>query len=478
MKTENWFGLDRAKDEDGEHPYAWSEKTRRMWKTQLKIQVGRGIRKFFEFAKTDLGRVDPAPAIFVFFPGDCDMSGHLVSIRHAWANLQLFNYGCCRENKSMRAPGTYFGTGAVAIWTKLVLRKLAEVSPLFGPIWEDLKELPPDERGVYLAAAPDAAWLESIRNDERRLFEAFREPRQLDRIGLDLEKPADEAVRRHMDAAVLMSEDKNPEAETLLKEILVRWPEFWRADWDLALLALKEGDPKRAYEVTRTAQRKFPDGLAFDRVGADCAIQLKDWRRAEWHLKRLWGINPWDPHLLSRYARVAFELKDYALATKLYEECRESAAPAQHVQFKYGVALGKSRRVREALALFKQMEKEEPKNALLLHHIGILLAGSGRPLEALDYCRRALALSPDRARLWDGLGFAHLKIRKYPEAAKAFLKAATLNPAFRDAWRHLLHAYHNGGERERLEGAKAYVQSAWPEQLARFEQEKGRELFD
>lgn len=394
MKTENWFGLDRAKDGAGEHPYAWSEKTRRMWKTQLKTRVGRGIRKFFEFAKTDLNRVEPAPAIFVFFPADCDMSGHLVSIRHAWANLQLFNYGCCRDNQSMRTPGTYFGTGAVAIWTKLVLRKLAEVSPLFGPIWEDLNDLPPDERGVYLAAAPEAAWLESIRADERRLFEAFREPRQLDRIGLDLEKPADEAVARHRDAVALMSEKMNEEAETLLKEILVRWPKFWRADWDLARLALEAGDPP------------------------------------------------------------------------------------QDAQFKYGVALGKSHRVREALALFKKMEKGESKNALLLNHIGILPAGAGRPLEALDYCRRALTLSPDRERLWDSFGCAHLKIRKYPEAAKAFLKAVTLNPAFPDAWRHLLHAYHRGGERERLEGAKAYVQSAWPEQLARFEQEKARELSD
>jgi tetratricopeptide (TPR) repeat protein len=478
MKAEKWFGLERIKPDEGKRGYVWPEKTRRMWKSQLKERAGVGIRKFFKKTRWDLEQIDPAPSIFVFFPKDCDMSGHLASIRKVWENLQLFNYGCSLDQKSIPSPKTYFGTGAVVIWTRHVLRKLAELSPLFAPIWEDLKDLPPGECGIYLADEPDAAWLESIRADEHRLFAEFREARDLDKIGLDLKKPEKELLDRHVQAFALIVEEKRAEAEALLESMLIRWPGFWKGYFDLAVSALNRDDPERAYAVVRRAQKQFPDCLNFDRLAVDACMMMENWRRAEWHLKRLWGMNPWDPNLIGRYARVAFGRKDYALAAMLYAERSESGALSPHSKSNYAVALGKIRRRREALELFKELEKGDPKQAHILNNIGILLASAGRPQEGLDYCRRALALDPEKDCAWDSLGFTHLKTRNYPEAAKAFLKAVELNPVCPEAWRHLLHAYHDGGEAERLEGAKAYVRRVLPEELARFEKEKGTDISD
>ena len=76
------------------------------------------------------------------------------------------------------------------------------------------------------------------------------------------------------------------------------------------------------------------------------------------------------------------------------------------------------------------------------------------------------------------MGFVQLKSGNYREATRSFLKAVELNPAFPDAWRHLLHAYHKEGRTDRLEGAKSYVSRVLPDQLARFEREKGAELLD
>jgi predicted Zn-dependent protease len=478
MNLEKWFGLVRNKPEDSLRPYGWPETTRRMWRAQLKEKMGCGIRKYFKAARSELEQVDPAPSIFIFFPKDYDMTGHLASIRKVWENMLLFNYGCVREGKSSRKTGTYVGTGAVAVWTKHVLRKLAELSPLFAPIWEDLKDLPPGECGIYLADEPSRAWLKSIQADEQRLHAEFQEARDLDRLGFDMNPPPKEARERHMELFLLQADEKLEEAEILLEGLLARWPGFWRAYEDLAANALAQNDPKKAYAVVRRAQKRFPDGLNFDRVAVDCCVWLEDWRRAEWHLKRLWGLNPWDPNLKRRYAKVAFEQKDYALAVKLYEECAEQAPLSKRMQTDLGVALAKINRVPAALALFKELEKEGEKSALLFNNIGILLASAGRPLEGLDYVRRALALGPDRVCAWDSLGFAHLKIGNYSEAAKAFLKTIELSPAYPDAWRHLLHAYHRGGEAERLEGAKAYVRRLLPEQLARFEKEQGTDIPD
>lgn len=478
MNEGKWFALERRDDLPGDRPYGWPEQTRRMWKANIKGRIGSGIRKFFKATSKELMSFNPTPAIFVFFPQDCDMSGHLASIRKAWDNMQMRSYDCCLNNISMRTPGKYYGTGMVVIWTKYVLRKLAEVSPLFVPIWEDLKDMSAGDCGIYLADAPSRTWLESIQSAERRLFAEFREARDLDKIGLDLGKPPEAALQQHSRALSLLLEDKYEEGEALLEDMLDRWPDAWRAYWDLAMAAIRQGNPKKGYSVIRRAQKRYPASLNFDRLGADCCIELRDWALAEWHLKRLWGLNPWDPNLMLRYAGVAFSKGEYILSAKLYEDCMDCGSLNSAARSDYAVALYRIQRSREALAVLKELEKEDPQNTFVLNNIGFILASDGRPVEALHYCRRAVELDPDRESRWDSLGFAHLKLGNYPEATRAFLKAINLAPTFPDAWRHLLHAYQNGGKTDRLEGAKAYVGRVLPSELARFEREKGMDIIE
>ena len=74
--------------------------------------------------------------------------------------------------------------------------------------------------------------------------------------------------------------------------------------------------------------------------------------------------------------------------SNLYEECAEQAPLSKKMRTNLAVALAKLNRVPAALALFKELEKEEgEQSAPLLNNIGILLASAGRPLEGLDYCR-------------------------------------------------------------------------------------------
>ena len=477
MNEGKWFELRSERDPAG-LPYSWPEGTRQMWKGRIKERAGRGIRKTFEAIKQNIRRIDPTPAIFIIFPKDLAVSGHLASIRKTWENLQLINFECWKTGVPMRTPGRYFETSAVIIWTKYTLRKLAEVSPLFVPIWEDLKNMPAGKCGVYLAEEPNAAWLDSIRPDEERRFAEFRDTHNLDMIGLDLRKPSDEVAQLQDRAMDLLLEEKYEEGEALLKELLARWPSAWRAYWDLAKSAIWQDDPKRALAVIRLAKKQYPDALNFDRLAVDCAIRLKEWALAERHLKPLWGLNPWDPNLLIRYAGVAFGRDDFALAAKLYEDCMECEPLNLSARIDYGVALSKIGRSREAVAIFRLLEKEDPGNPTILNNVGFILASEGHPIEALHYCRRAVELAPEREFIWDSLGFVQLKTRNYREATRAFLKAVDLNPTFPDAWRHLLHAYHKEGKTDRLEGAKAYVARVLPDQLARFEKEKEADISD
>ncbi len=378
----------------------------------------------------------------------------------------------------MRTQGRYFGTEMVLIWTRHTLKKLAELSPLFVPIWEDLRDLPANQCGIYLADEPSAAWLESIYPDEERLFSEFRGSMDLDKMGLDLRKPKEEIAQQQERALDCLMEEQYEEGEALLEDIIVQEPRAWRSYWNLVKSSIWQNNPTRALGMIRRAQKQFPDCLNFDRLAVDCAMQIKNWSLAEWHLKRLWGMNPWDPNLLLRYASVAFGQGDFVLAVHLYEECMECGSLNLVAQTEVGVALSKVGRCKEALATFRKLEKADPNNPNLLNNIGFLLASVGHTIEALHYCRRAVELVPEREYVWDSLGFVQLKNRNFREARRAFLKAVDLNPTFPDAWRHLLHTYHKEGKTEHLEGAKAYVGRVLPSQLARFEKEKGLEILD
>lgn len=479
MKPGKWFELRREYDPTG-LPYSWPETTRRAWKERVKERAGRGLKRTFEILHKGLRHIDPSPAIFVVFPREYAISGHLALIRKTWENLQLINFECWRTGVSMTTRGRYFGTSAVVVWTKHILRKLAELSPVFVPIWEDLKNMPSGECGIYLADAPNTVWLESIRDDEKRLFAEFRDAFHLDMIGLHLGPPPDREIDRDRDRAFeYYRQEKYEDGDALLRELVVRWPEGdWRAYWDLARSAIWQDRPGRALAIVRKVQKQYPDCLNFDRLAVECAMRLKKWTLAEWHLKRLWGLNPWDPNLLLRYAGVAFSQGDYALAVKLYEDCAEGGPLGFTGQTEYGIALSKVKRGKEALAVLRNLEKDNPDSPNLLNNIGFILASEGHPVEALRYCRRAVELAPGQEYIWDSLGFVQYKTRNYREATRAFLKAVDLNPTFPDAWRHLLHAYHMEGRMDRLEGAKSYVSRVLPDQLTRFEREKGAEILD
>lgn len=362
--------------------------------------------------------------------------------------------------------------------SKYVLRKMAEETPLMGPIWEDLKEIDPDECGIYLAGEPDADWMESIRAEEERLWLEYGGARDLDKVGFDLRGPSDVEAETLARVAEHLAEEEDAQAARLIESLLEGEDDYWMAWGMLVQCKLKLGDAEGAYEVVRRGKAKYPDCLQFDKMGADCCFQKREWDRAERHLKRLWGLNPWDPFLMVRYADLAFRKEEYGLAAKLYGECMEHRTLGLGAQTNYGVALSRSGRHADALELFKRIDAGGGGNPLFMNNIGMLLSGMGRPLEGLDYCRRALELNPALSCLWDTLGFAYFKLGNYAEAEKAFLRAVELEPQFPDAWRHLLHVYHRSGQKEKLEKSRSRVNYYLPTELQRFDEEKDRDIVD
>ena len=406
------------------------------------------------------------------------MTGHLLVIRKARENMSVFNYARCRGRCAADYATEYRGTGFVAIRSKYVLRKLAEESPLFRPIWEDLKVITSDECGIYLAESPDAGWLASIQLNEKRLFEAFSIRFDPEMFGVESADATDEA-RAFLAAALLAIKlGQTSKVEVLFQDLISQFPAYISAWMCYMCFLLEQGEPESAYEVLKRASVKYPDCLLLDRVGTECCLKLRNLSQAEWHLNRLCGSNPWDPFAMAGLANVAYLKGEFAVAVKLYEECLEHGVKGALAPTVYARALCYSRRFEDALAVFHELNSTNGSSATTLNDIGMTLVMLGRPREALDYGLRALDLDPMYRFAWDTVGFAHLKMGQYGESITKFLKAIELEPNYPDAWRHLLHAYHGAGQTQELIGARAWVGDLLPKELARFEKEKGTELLD
>lgn len=449
-----------------------------MWNEHLRGLIGRTADEFSRMNRGTRFAV-ATYKIHIFFPDDYPISGHLFYIRKLRDNMSVFNYCHTRERRPPADFRNYCGAGYVAIRSKYVLRKLAEESPLFVPIWEDLKGIDPDTQGIYLAEAPDADWLASIQPDEQRLYAAFRDGLGAATVGMETAMSSKDAMAC-LAAFERKQEDGPFESVKAAFEIVVAqtpwlW-EFWES-YVIYLLRQQEM-PDLAYDVIEVAQRVYPECRMIDRLGALCCLEREDWNRAERHLRRYWEVNPWDTFIMLAYARVALKKNDYALAAQLYEDCVEHGCLGCGDMLDYGMALFLARRCEAALSVFQRLESSNYLRNTIFNNIGMALAALGRWQEAVQYCRRALESDPSYRFAWDSLGFAHLKGGQYAEAIPALLKAVELEPNYPDAWRHLLHAYHKNGNADRLAGAKTYVGRVLPEELARFEREKGTEIQD
>lgn len=477
IESAKWYRLKRRNIGDGKVELGWPDGTRQMWKDRLQGRIGLTTDEFSRVGRGGCHSID-AYKIYVFYPENIPITGHCFFHRKMKEALMLLNYEHCRNKITFSKVQEYSGTGALAIQSKYVLRKLAEKSPLFAKIWEDLKNIDPDECGIYLADAPDAAWLASIQSGESHLFAEFRNPLGVALAGMESVE-TNSAGRECLAAFIRIQQNKPFDDVKMYFERMVRqagnFYEFWEC-YVFYLLSHEMAD--WASDAVGVAQKNYPDCLMLDKLGAYCSMENGDWRGAERHVQRYLEANPWDPWIIGAQARLAFNRRDYSSAARHYEERGEHRSLDYEDMLNYGFALLMTRRCEESLAIYMKMDLRFGPGPTIFNNIGMALAALGRWQESVVYSRRALDADPTYRFAWDTLGFAYLRGGQHPEAIHALLKAIELEPNYPDAWRHLLHAYHKDGDADRLEGAKTYVGQILPEELARFEREKGTEIQD
>lgn len=91
----------------------------------------------------------------------------------------------------------------------------------------------------------------------------------------------------------------------------------------------------------------------------------------------------------------------------------------------------------QAVALYRQVLRDDPDNADALHLLGVIASESGERATAIALIERALALSPRMAAAWNNLAGILCDEGRLDEAGLRFLHALRLEPRFTEAWYNL-----------------------------------------
>lgn len=102
----------------------------------------------------------------------------------------------------------------------------------------------------------------------------------------------------------------------------------------------------------------------------------------------------------------------------------------------------------EALAVFRGMERREPKDYEVLLNIALCLENVADMAGAASYYKKAINISPKSVTAWGALGALHSRKGEGEEAVKAFSEAISINPKGEEL-------YYNRGNAEQQRGNHA-----------------------
>src|SRR5262245_30633491 len=71
----------------------------------------------------------------------------------------------------------------------------------------------------------------------------------------------------------------------------------------------------------------------------------------------------------------------------------------------------------------------DPKNSVVLHLMGILSAQMLKPLEAIIYIKKAIAINPNEASFYNSLASVLKQLDQNDEAIRHYQQALKLNPS-------------------------------------------------
>jgi len=183
-------------------------------------------------------------------------------------------------------------------------------------------------------------------------------------------------------------------------------------------------------------------GLVYARALAD-AGRTKEGAEL---LNKMLLADPSNVDIYVNLSQVYLQGKKYSDAEKVLRRAEDRKLDSERVKFQLATIYERQKDFDRAESLFKEIIKDNPKNATALNYIGYMLADRGVRLEeAVGYVKEALALDPNNGAYLDSLGWAFFKLNELDKAEKYLLQAIDLvknDPVIHD---HLGDLYYKTG---------------------------------
>ncbi len=188
--------------------------------------------------------------------------------------------------------------------------------------------------------------------------------------------------------------------------------------------------------------------LVYARTLADAG---KSKEGAELLEKRLQN-DPTNLDLYINLSQIYIQARKFGEAEKVLRRAEDQKLDKDRVRFQMATVYDREKDFDKAESLFKEILKENPKDAPTLNYIGYMLADRGVRLnEAVDYVQQALALDPNNPAYLDSLGWAFFKLNDLQKAEKYLLKAVEMekrDPVIQD---HVGDLYFKTGNFEKAQ---------------------------
>jgi tetratricopeptide (TPR) repeat protein len=229
-------------------------------------------------------------------------------------------------------------------------------------------------------------------------------------------------------AAAYQDLGQNDKAIALYEEMIKSSPDAGARLYFLLINAYRVNRQlDKAISLGKQQLAKNPDDVNIALVYARALADSGKTREGADLLAKALQANPSNVDIYVNLSQVYVQSRKYAEAEKILRRAAERKIDGERVKFQLATVYERQKDYDRAEELFKELLKENPRNATVLNYIGYMLADRGVRLdEAVRYVEQALEIEPANGAYLDSLGWAYFKRNDLEKAEKYLVRAVEL----------------------------------------------------
>ena len=196
-------------------------------------------------------------------------------------------------------------------------------------------------------------------------------------------------------ALLLIKQEKMKEAQEAAQQALTIYPRFWEARLTVAKLFDRQGLTKQAIQEYKTVLTQQPLQAETLNNLASQYMQTEDFDRAQPLLTQLTEHHPQHTDGWYFLGRIAERRNQSAKAVHAYEQVIRANPEHSEAHYNLGFLYQQQGDQQKAIEHFQRVSQLKPQDAEPLFNLGVLLAGNQQLAEAEQAYQKGIALQPN-----------------------------------------------------------------------------------